>query len=272
MHTLQQSAGSAVASVLAAVHPTGRINTLENYLAKGYHTINGWLHETAVHATLAFADIQRSFVKAGPVCEIGVWEGRYLALLSFLSGEPQAVIGVDPFIHSGDRDRQIARLYQNINAFFHRPKLVRVLQKQSRDVSDDELIRTGGDKFQFVSVDGDHTMAGCLHDLHLADRVLAPGGIVAVDDILNVRCPGVIESMVRYSLGSPTPLAPIAIIGNKLFLTQRAYHKRYRNAFLEKCRSGELGEASQRIIDYEAEMESMKIPLLLLGHEVAVDP
>jgi len=37
-------------------------------------------------------------------------------------------------------------------------------------------------RFDLVHVDGDHTTAGCLHDMALAFGVLAPGGAVLVDD------------------------------------------------------------------------------------------
>jgi hypothetical protein len=274
---LQQQAGTTLWNPPAVPHAANghsanNDNTLENYLAYGYTAIEGWLLEPAVKLTLALAEIQRSFVEPGPVCEIGVWQGRFLALLSYVSAEPRPVIAVDKFTHVADRDQQIGRLYQNINKSFRRPKLVKVVQKDSRDVTADELIRMGGGKFQFISVDGDHTMAGCLHDLHLADRMLAPGGIVAVDDIMNPTCPGVVESVVRYSLEAHAPYVPIAIVGNKLFMTQKSYCERFRQRVLEMCRGGALGESSRPILDFHAQMEALSIPVRFLGHDVLVHP
>jgi|GEM_PF-3539141 len=43
-----------------------------------------------------------------------------------------------------------------------------------------ELARFGG--FELIHVDGDHTTAGCLHDLEMALEVLLPGGAILVDD------------------------------------------------------------------------------------------
>jgi hypothetical protein len=51
--------------------------------------MRGWLSMPAVEASLMLAELQRQFMTPGPVCEIGVWEGRYLTLLSFLPAEPQ---------------------------------------------------------------------------------------------------------------------------------------------------------------------------------------
>ncbi len=251
---------------------TDRENTLENYLARGYSAIEGWLLDPAVRVTLALAEIQRSCTEPGPVCEIGVWQGRYLALLSFVSAEPRPVIAVDCFTHVPDRDRQIGRLYKNINAWFRRPKLARVVQKNSRDVTADELISLAGGKFQFISVDGDHTMPGCLHDLNLAEKMLAPGGIIAVDDIMNGTCPGVVEAVVRHSIQSSASLAPVALVGNKLFMTQTSYGDRFRKDLLEMCRVGKVGSASQPILDFQAQMETLQIPVQFLGQDVIVHP
>jgi hypothetical protein len=247
-------------------------NSLDDYLNRGYSAIEGWLLEPAVRATLALAEIQRSFMEPGPVCEIGVWQGRYLALLSFVSAEPRSVIAIDMFTHVPDRDRQIGRLYQNIEAWCRQPRLVRVLQENSKDVRAEDLIRIAGGKIQFFSVDGDHTMPGCLHDLELADKSLAAGGIVAVDDIMNPTCPGVVEAVVRYSLEPLASIAPIALVGNKLFMTQKSYCERYRERLEAMCLAEALGPASRPILDFKAQMESLDIPVQFLGQEILVHP
>ena len=64
--------------------------------------------------------------------------------------------------------------------------------------------------------------------MKLAEQMLAPGGIVAVDDIMNPTCPGVVEAVIRYSIESQDSLAPLAIVGNKLFMTQKSDCDRFR--------------------------------------------
>jgi Methyltransferase domain len=269
---LSQQTGHPFQTFPPIPQSVGRDNTLEDYLARGCSAIEGWLLEPAVRMTVAMAEVQRSFVAPGPVCEIGVWQGRYAALLSFVSAEPRPVIAVDCFTHVPDRDQQIRRLHQNINMWFRRPKLVQIVEKNSRDVTADELIRLGGGKFQFISVDGDHTMLGALHDLRLAGCMLAPGGIAAIDDIMNPTCPGVVEAVVRYSLDSQASLAPVAIAGNKLFMTQNSYCDRFRQMITEMCLANALGPASRPILDFKAQMQSLDIPVRFLGQEILVHP
>jgi hypothetical protein len=265
---------SRLASPSRAAESTSgdRDNRLEDYLSGGWETVDGWLFEPAVHFTLALAEIQKTFIPPGPVCEIGVWQGRYAALLSFLSPEPQPVIAVDCFTHVPDRELQIRRLHDNIQKWFRRPQLVQVVQKNSREVTAGELIALGGGKFQFISVDGDHTMPGCLYDMRLAEEMLADGGIVAVDDIMNPTCPGVVDAVMRYTLEANTALAPMGIVGNKLFMTQATHCERFRQGILEQCRQGTLKSASRPILDFRAQMEALQIPVRFLDQEVIVHP
>ena len=203
-------------------------NPLSNYLEKGFHEIAGWLWMPAVEATLTLAAIQATRVPAGPVCEIGVWEGRYLSLLSFLPATPHRVLAIDPLIHGGNREAQLTRLLGNIARYARRPDLVTLLEEDSKTVTAETIRTTLGAPCQFVSADGDRTMEGAMHDLHLAEAITAPGGIVALDDIPNFSCPGVTEAIVRHALDASHTLAPFLLVSNKLFLTQKAFCEEYR--------------------------------------------
>jgi hypothetical protein len=111
-------------------------------------------------------------------------------------------------------------------------------------------------------------MAGCLHDLQLVAPVLAPRGIVAVDDIGNLSCPGVIEATIRYGLGADAVLAPFAIVANKLFMARREHCAWYRDALLAAARAGDLGEAGTALANYDAHMRALGIPVQLLGEDI----
>jgi hypothetical protein len=245
-------------------------NSLSNYLNTGYEQIAGWLWMPAVEATLALGEIQAGMMAPGPACEIGVWEGRYLTLLSFLAATPQRVLGIDPFIHSGNRADQLTRLRANISSYARRPDLVTILERDSRAVTTDVILQSLGARCQFVSVDGDHTMDGARLDLHLAETVLAPGGIVSVDDFPNMACPGVTEAVLRYSIEAPDGLAPFLQVSNKLFMTQRAHTERYRQAIVARVREGRIGEWGQKVIKHKERMAALKVPVVFLGEELLV--
>jgi len=245
-------------------------NTLDTYLQEGFNAMRGWLSMPAVEASLMLAELQRQFMTPGPVCEIGVWEGRYLTLLSFLPAEPQPVLGVDPFIHSGNRDSQLQRVRRNIARYARQPELVTLLEEYSAKVTANDVLARTGAPCQFVSVDGDHTMEGCLYDLRLAEAITARAGIVSVDDFPNLTCPGVAEATVRYLLDPLASLAPFLMVANKLFLAHREYVDRYRQAVVERCRAGHPGPWSKQVLAYYDQMNAMRIPVRLVGHDLLV--
>jgi hypothetical protein len=245
-------------------------NSLQDYLSKGYEEIAGWLHTPAVEATLLLAEIQRAHVAPGPVCEIGVWEGRYLSLLSFLPATPQRVLAIDPLIHGGNREQQLARLQRNIATYTRRPDLVTLLEKDSKQVPPSEILNLLGAPCQFVSVDGDHTMEGAMHDLAIAEAITAPGGIVALDDIPNFSCPGVTEGVMRHTLDDRHQLAPFLLVANKLFMTQKEYCETYRRELIAAADSGKAGKWGQQVLNHRSRMHGLSIPVRFLGQELLV--
>jgi hypothetical protein len=247
-------------------------NTLSAYLTDGYSKINGWLNMPAVETTLAIGAIQRELAISGPVCEIGVWQGRYLTLLSFLADTPQPIVGIDPFVHVQNREAQIAQLWENLRRYARRPDVVTIVERDSSTLTPEEILAATGGRCQFVSVDGDHTMPGCLHDMRLAEAILAPRGVVALDDICNMTCPGVVEAAVRYGTAPGSPLAPFLIAGNKLFMTQAEHCASFRQAVLDRCRAGAMGTASKPIADFAARMEALQVPVHFLEQPVLVHP
>jgi hypothetical protein len=123
---------------------------------------------------------------------------------------------------------------------------------------------------QFVSVDGDHTMEGAMHDLELAEAITAPGGIVALDDIPNFSCPGVTEAIMRHALDEGHALAPFLLVSNKLFLTQKSYCQTYRQEVMARAERSPDGEWGHKVLTHRNRMRSLAVPVRFLGQELLV--
>ncbi|MCF4140173.1 class I SAM-dependent methyltransferase [Streptomyces sp. Tue 6430] len=52
-----------------------------------------------------------------------------------------------------------------------------------------------------IVVDGDHSAAGVAADLEWAERIVAPGGIVVLDDFGHPKWPGIKEAFDKHMAG-----------------------------------------------------------------------
>jgi hypothetical protein len=253
----------------AVVH-LDQISKYATFINQGLKSINGWLDPTAAEFAIMLAEIQRKAGSgAGPACEIGVWQGKFLTLLTYLTDPEVPVIGVDPFVHCPDPKQQQELLRQNLAHYAWNPSRVSILTSDSKCITKNDLLSAAGGPISIFHVDGDHTAAGTLHDLHLAASVLEKGGLLIVDDISNLTCPGVIEATVRFCLDNKD-IAPFLITSNKLFLSTHECVAYYREHVFQECLDGRLGEKGTQITNYRTLMRSLNIPVQLCGSEILV--
>jgi hypothetical protein len=105
----------------------------------------------------------------------------------------------------------------------------KIIKSPSGDISARTLLEELGSEARFVSVDGSHEYHDVLWDLRVADQVLAPGGIMSIDDIINPICLGVAAATYNFLATAPA-LVPFAQVSNKLFLCRPGWCDRYRSA------------------------------------------
>jgi hypothetical protein len=191
-------------------------------------SIEGWLLPEAAQLTVGLMLAQHRQAIDGPVLEIGVWRGKYLALL--FHGSKERVVGIDIFEY-GNTPEEVAERFRNIFGDAGRLTLVRA---DSRTLSPSQVINIVGTFPRFVSIDGAHTPDAVCHDLELAAALLDDHGIIALDDFLNSRAIGVSEGTYRYFLDRDQGrLVPFAYCGNKLFLARRKAADFYIDATLQ---------------------------------------
>jgi hypothetical protein len=104
---------------------------------------------------------------------------------------------------------------------------VALLPCHSSDVNGGQLLSHLGAPARFVSIDGSHERDDVFWDLGLAEQVVGPGGVVALDDFINPVTLGVNEAANLF-FATPRRLVPWAYIENKLFLCQEHWSHRYR--------------------------------------------
>ena len=155
-------------------------------------------------------------------------QGEQIAVRSPTNGEKAIAIDLfenqeENIDHSGLGDRGM--FDRNVERFLYPPSIT-VISANSTRLSADDISRHGA--IRFFSVDGGHTEAITLNDLHLAEQSIATGGIVALDDILHHGWTGVISGYVRYRQAGGK-LRAFALVPNKLLLTDEGSAASYKD-------------------------------------------
>jgi hypothetical protein len=193
--------------------------------------VAGWFSpETA--ALIALLDhVQRVADVRGDLFEIGTYHGKSTVLLGRML-RPGERLGVcDVF---GDKEAYVPEsptgyldaFRDTMRARFADLSFLRVYARPSGELTAEEV----GTGVRFFHVDGGHTAAEAWGDLLLADRALAPGGAILMDDVFHVGLPGVTEAAFRFLAERPGRLSPIVLGFDQLVLVRPAGRAIYERA------------------------------------------
>lgn len=219
--------------------------------------IDGWLADPAAIFTAHLMHVQTHRQVDGGVLELGVYRGKYLALLYLCSAEAQRpVLGVDIFAGVANTShnqhameavkrtilRATADLVEQMLKNFRNQRALHAVEHNVSQASGDidrlrlmvadtltleptALRDPLGGAAAFISIDGGHEAVHLDNDLGLAAELIARGGIVAVDDAFNHSTPGAIEGTCRFfEHHNNKRLVAFAHCYNKLFLCDPGDH------------------------------------------------
>jgi hypothetical protein len=191
--------------------------------------IPGWLEQGAAIRTIDMLEFQEDHRITGSVMEIGVMCGRYFSILVRSAARiGSKAVGID-FFH----DHPVPNVMQYLEpARYGRHVAIDLLAAFSTTLTTDVLLTHLGERARFISVDGSHRRNDVFWDLTLAEQLVAPRGIVAVDDFINPVAFGVNEA-VHLFFAQPRRLVPWAYIENKLFLCLEPWSHNYRQMLEE---------------------------------------
>lgn len=231
---------------------------VERFITRDMHRLKGWLNPIDARI-IALADSwQRASGVRGDLCEIGVYHGRGLVLFGLLAQPGETAFGVDlfdlPDAHTrgrGSRDQARAAL-----ARFCDGARCELITKSSLELTAEDLRGADGEPagIRLFCVDGGHEREIAEHDFRFAEKVLAQGGVVVVDDFFNRRWPGVSEAVNAVFAAGETALRPFAVGQAKVYFATGEFADRYRAALKR---------------DWRPRLES---PRVMFGEPVAITP
>lgn len=233
------------------------ITSTFNYYFSHIDDVDGWLDKTTAIISNGLMQHQSAVGLTGPVCGIGVHHGKYFVALACGLRPNEKGIAIDLFEnrresigHSSLSDRDI--FDRNVAHFLYPPSIT-VISADSTGLSADDISRHGA--VRFFSVNGRHTEAVTSSNLHLAERSIATGGIVALDGILHQGWTSVISGYVRYRQAGGR-LRAFALVPNKLLLTDEDSAASYKNFMRRQF----IRFASQRDMEFIGDIVDLYVP------------
>ncbi len=194
------------------------------FLKGTFPTIGGWCEAEAAWITTHLLRYQQSLGRVAPMLEIGVYMGKFFSVLQNCARTAGGgLLGFDTFewvpTHAVEH---------NMRSAFGSLDGIRLIPGDSTKMSTADLNgHLGGHPAAFISVDGAHTPEAVFSDLSLSESVLAPWGVIAIDDFFNPTAIGVTDGTLRYWYKTETNLVPFCFCRNKLFVAHRDFAPEY---------------------------------------------
>jgi hypothetical protein len=215
-----------------------RQQRIEHFNSQVYGHVEGWLGDRMWQIVNEIGAILETNGVNGNIAEFGVHHGLFLFLLNTLRNEDELCFAIDVFDEqrlnvdcSGGGSLSVFLSHVETLVASQR-RAFKVVQRDTMSFSIIDVVNLFGTKgVKFFSIDAGHTVQHTSNDLTLAQEVLVPGGIIALDDYMSVHWPGVTEGFYRFMNFQNRRLRPFLYFQNKLFLTTVSEHALFLQQF-----------------------------------------
>ena len=220
-----------------AVNAT-RQQRLEDFNTHIYGHVEGWLGDRMWQIINVIGTILDVNDVRGNIAEFGVHHGRFLFLLNVLRHDDEICFAIDVFDEQrlnvdGSGRGSLAAFLAHVETLMPAQRhAFKIVQRDTTSFSISAAVDLFGEKrVKLFSIDAGHSVQHTFNDLCLAQEVLVPGGIVALDDYMSPHWPGVTEGFYRFTGAANRRLKPFFYFQNKLFLTTVSEHGAYSQQF-----------------------------------------
>jgi predicted O-methyltransferase YrrM len=213
------------------------VPAVDHYLDNGYASVVGMSSRFAAAVSCGLLRIQTELGVRGPIAEIGTFEGRFFIALAHALRMDELALGIDLF--DWPNPQVIDRF--EANCLKHGVAANRRItwKADSRTMNPGDLMeKLGGAKVRFFHVDGEHSRHALSRDLELATAVLAPDGLIVLDDMLHPGYPTLMVAVQEYLVAHPE-MCVLCIIdretivaATKFVLCRTECFKRYEERLL----------------------------------------
>lgn len=207
------------------------IDRLNAYIKRDHESVKGWLSPPDMVMMACAGLAQQQLSVPGDVCEIGVFNGKSLILLSHLMRDGDRGFGIDYF--EGNTREETSH---NLIRYASHPDSISLHKSNTLDLAPGSLeaLLPGQGSLRYLHVDGGHEYFEVLHDLMLFAPFLRLDGILVLDDYHDREYPGV-NLAIEHFCGldrSGQGFVPFMEGLNKLFLCRKDVARHYQTALV----------------------------------------
>lgn len=221
-----------------APFPKAGTPAVDRYLDQGYDSVVGMSSKFAAAISAALLKLQSEMGIAGPIAEIGTFEGRFFIALAHALKPGEVALGIDLF--DWPNPEVLDRFEANCLKHGIDPARKVTWKTDSRTMKpEDMLAKVGGKKLRFFHIDGEHSRDALTRDLDRAAAVMMPEGLIVLDDMLHPGYPTLMVAVHQWLERSPdwVVLAVIdretIVAQTKFVLCRKDMFKRYEERMLE---------------------------------------
>jgi predicted O-methyltransferase YrrM len=153
-----------------------------------YASTAGWFAEGAIVSWDALLAFQSERGQRGDLLEIGVLRGKSAAMLAVHAAPEEWVVLIDPALRQEAIDL-VASAHPGHNL---------LLRARSQDVAAIAEVTARRGRCRWLHIDGEHSGRAVRNDLAIAAELMAPDGIICLDDFFAPAYPQITEAALRF--------------------------------------------------------------------------
>lgn len=227
--------------------------------------IKGWFYPADMLSFYFLGLIQNQLAVAGSLCEIGVYEGKSLVLLSQMRREGERLLGFDLFP---------ADSLPNTRANLDQYGSTRDVELHAGDTSAltiDGLRTHLPEGLRLLHIDAGHEYHEVLHQLTLFAPFVRNGGVIIMDDYQDREFPGIEAAVLDFcERDRPRRFVPFFAGANKMYLCERHWAAVYQR-FLLGMEAVRDKSRVTRVRDFNVLVGFSKLPVPAQACLAAID-
>lgn len=189
--------------------------------------IKGWFYPADMLSFYFLDLIQKQTSVTGSLCEIGVYEGKSLVLLSLLQRDGERLLGFDLF-----PDDSMPNTRANLNQYGS-SRDVELHAGDTSELSLETLRSHMPEGLRLLHIDAGHEYHEVLHQLILFAPFVRNGGVIIMDDYQDREFPGIEAAVLDFcERDRPRRFVPFFSGANKMYLCERHWSAVYQRFLL----------------------------------------